>query len=176
MDAISAGRLSRRGARVRRFFVTLVLAALLWWVLAEGEGLSSPLAWLAVLGAAFSTLLLPPGRPFRLRLVALPGFAFYFLRASVQGGVDVARRALSPAMPLQPGFVPYTTVLPHGAALTFFMAVISLLPGTLSVRLQGRLLTVHVLDTGLPIRESLESLEAHVARVFVMGPRPGGGT
>lgn len=174
MDAISAGRLSRRGARLRRFVVTLVLAAVLWWVLAEGQGLASPLAWLGVLGAACSTLTLPLSRPFRLSLSALPGFAAYFLRASVMGGVDVARRALSPSMSLDSGFVRYSTSLPHGAALTFFMAVISLLPGTLSVRLQGRLLTVHVLDTRLPVRESLESLEARVARVFVMGARPGG--
>jgi multicomponent Na+:H+ antiporter subunit E len=174
MPPVSTVRLSRRGALLRRFVLTLVLAVLLWWVLAHGQGLSSPLAWLAVLGAALSTLVLPPSRPFRLSPAALPRFAGFFLRASVMGGVDVARRALSPSMPLEPGFVRYTTALPHGAALTFFMAVISLLPGTLSVRLQGRLLTVHVLDTRLPIRESLEALEAHVSRVFVMGPRPGG--
>ena len=172
MPSVSTARLSRRGARVRRFAVTLVLAALLWWVLAEGQGFSSPLSWLAVLGAACSTLVLPVSRPFRLSPAALPRFAAFFLRASIMGGVDVARRALSPSMHLEPGFVRYTTSLPHGAALTFFMAVISLLPGTLSVRLQGRLLTVHVLDTGLPIRESLEALETHVSRVFIMGPRP----
>ncbi|OOG24733.1 cation transporter [Thioalkalivibrio denitrificans] len=172
MPSVSTARFSRRGARVRRFVATLVLAALLWWVLTEGQGLASPFFWLAVLGAAGATLVLPLSRPFGLRPTALPRFAGYFLRASVMGGVDVARRALSPAMPLEPGFVRYTTSLPHGAALTFFMAVISLLPGTLSVRLQGRLLTIHVLDTGLPIRESLEALESHVSRVFVMGPRP----
>jgi multicomponent Na+:H+ antiporter subunit E len=174
MPTVPTARLSRRGARVRRFAVTLVLAALLWWVLAEGRGFTSPFAWLAVAGAAVSTLFLPLSRPFRLSVVALPRFAAFFLRASVMGGVDVARRALSPSMALEPGFVRYTTALPHGAALTFFMAVISLLPGTLSVRLQGRLLTVHVLDTRLPVHESLEALETHVSRVFVMGARPGG--
>ncbi|ACL73744.1 Na+/H+ antiporter subunit E [Thioalkalivibrio sulfidiphilus] len=174
MDTLSTGRLSRRAARARRFAITLVLAALLWWVLAGHASLLSPLAWLAILGAAVSTLFLPLGRPFRLSLSALPGFAVYFLSASVAGGVDVARRALSPAMPLKPGFVSYTTELPHGAALTFFMAVISLLPGTLSVRLEGRLLTVHVLDTRLPIETSLSDLEGHITRVFIMAPRPGG--
>jgi len=154
--------------------VTLILATVLWWLLTGGQGFDSVFGPLAALGAALSTLFLPVSRPFRLRLSALPGFSLYFLRASVAGGVDVARRALSPAMPLKPGFVSYTTALPHGAALTFFMAVISLLPGTLSVRLQGRLLTVHVLDTRLPIEASLSDLEGHVTRVFVMAPRPGG--
>lgn len=174
MDTLSTGRLSRRAARARRFAITLVPATLLWWVLAGHASLLSPLAWLAILGAGASTLFLPLSRPIRLRLPAFPGFAFYFLRASVAGGVDVARRALSPAMPLKPGFVSYTTALPHGAALTFFMAIISLLPGTLSVRLQGRRLTVHVLDSRLPIEASLSDLEGHVSRVFIMGPRPGG--
>jgi multicomponent Na+:H+ antiporter subunit E len=117
---------------------------------------------------------LPVSRPFRLHLAALPGFSIYFLRTSIAGGVDVARRALSPSMSLKPGFVRFTTSLPHGAVLTFFMAVISLLPGTLSVRLQGRLLTVHVLDTRLPIQASLSDLQDHVTRVFIMAPRPGG--
>jgi len=167
-------RLSRRSARARRFVVTLILATVLWWLLTQGQGFNSVFGPLAALGAALSTLFLPVSRPFRLRISALPAFSLYFLRTSIAGGVDVARRALSPAMPLKPGFVGFTTTLPHGAALTFFMAVISLLPGTLSVRLQGRLLTVHVLDTRLPIKASLSDLQDHVTRVFIMAQRPGG--
>lgn len=174
MESASALQWRCLRARARRFLATLVLASLLWWLLAGVQGFSSPFGAFAVLGAATVSLWAPPGRSCRLRLSALPGFVLYFLWASVSGGVDVARRALSPALPIQPGFLVYASRLPRGAALTFFMAVISLLPGTLSVRQEGRLLRVHVLDNRQPIQDSLAHLEGRVDRLFIPVPRRGG--
>lgn len=160
--------------RARRFLGVLMLASLLWWLLAGVQGFSSPFGMVAILGAAVTSLWTLPKRSFCLRWSALPGFVLYFLWASVTGGFDVARRALAPALPIQPGFLVYATRLPRGAALTFFMAVISLLPGTLSVRLEGRRLWVHVLDNREPIQDSLAHLEGRVDRLLMPVPRRGG--
>jgi multicomponent Na+:H+ antiporter subunit E len=62
-------------------------------------------------------------------------------------GVDVARRALDPRLPLRPGFVTYAPRLPPGGARDAFCALASLMPGTLpaDTNEDGTLL-VHCLD------------------------------
>ncbi len=155
---------------VHRFLITLALAAGLWWVLAGGDVTSWKIGVPAAFAAAAISLLQPPPRRQRLRLRGTLRFIPYYLYQSARGGVDVARRALSPSLPLAPGFVPFVTRLPRGPARTFFMAVISLLPGTLSVRIDGNQLMIHVLDMHLPIAESLGALEARVLDLFEAQP------
>ncbi len=144
----------------------------LWWVLAGPEKALHPLGALAVLLAAAASLALPPGRATGMRMVAVPGLVGFFLRASLVGGVDVAWRAIHPRLPIRPGFVQYRCHLLHGPPLTLFMGIVSLLPGTLSVRLEGRLLTVHVLDLRSRPSDALGALERRVAALFP-SPRPG---
>ncbi|AKJ95540.1 cation transporter [Thioalkalivibrio versutus] len=156
----------RARSRGRRAIGTAAAAALLWWVLAGHEALLEPLALLAIVLAGSASLLLPTGRPLPLRLRALPDLLGFFLRNSFLGGLDVARRALDPRLPIQPAFVTYRTELAHGPPLTLFMAVISLLPGTLSIRLEGRLLTLHVLDRDADTRAALIALERRIRAAF----------
>ncbi len=132
------------------------------------DALFEPLALLAVLLAAGASLLLPAGRPLPLRPAAIPGLLAHFLVRSFVGGLDVSRRALDPQLPLQPGFIDYRSELPHGPPLTLFMATISLLPGTLSVRLEGPLLTVHVLDLGAAPGDDLQQLERRIRAAFAL--------
>lgn len=94
-------------------------------------------------------------------------FLIYFAGASVRGGVDVAWRALSPRMRLQPGFLEYPLRLDaDSASAVFFANIISLLPGTLSVRLGERSVMIHAIDLGDPVEAQLEELEARVGAVF----------
>ena len=172
MAPASAPRQPDRGfpgrgrSRTRRAVATMAAAAMLWWILAGSGALLEPLALLAILLAGVTSLLLPAGRPLPLRLRALPGLLGFFLRSSFLGGLDVARRALDPRLPIDPGFVTYRADLAHGPPLTLFMAVISLLPGTLSVRLEGRLLTLHVLDRHADTRAALSTLERRIRAAF----------
>ncbi|SEQ43624.1 multicomponent Na+:H+ antiporter subunit E [Ectothiorhodospira magna] len=153
-------------SRPRRFLVTLVACLVLWWVLTGGD----PGGWIigvpVALLAAVSVLVLPPGRRYRLSLGGLLIFMGFFLWQSFVGGLDVSRRALSPRMPLTPGFIDYPVRLPPGPALTFFMNVIGLLPGTLSVGLHRRRIRLHVLDLRMPLHASLSRLEYRVAALF----------
>ncbi|ANB01530.1 Na+/H+ antiporter subunit E [Ectothiorhodospira sp. BSL-9] len=151
-----------------RFLVTLGACLFLWWVLTEGD----PGSWtlgvpLAVL-AALSVFALPAGRPYRIAWRQVVPFGLNFFWQSLVGGLDVSRRAFSPRLPLRPGFIDYPVTLPRGPALTFFMIVISLLPGTLSVGLHRDCVHVHVLDLGLDVQGSLADLERRVARLFAL--------
>lgn len=156
----------------RRFLIALGACLFLWWVLTDG----APGSWtlgvpLAVL-AALSVFTLPPGRRYRIAWRQVVPFAFNFFWQSLVGGLDVSRRAFSPRMPLRPGFIDYPVRLPRGPALTFFMVVISLLPGTLSVGFHRACVHVHVLDLGLDVQGSLADLERRVARLFALSVTP----
>ncbi|WP_026278682.1 MULTISPECIES: Na+/H+ antiporter subunit E [unclassified Thioalkalivibrio] len=165
-DATSRGGLNRARARWRRAAWTVLAAAVLWWILAGLDSLLEPLALLAVVLAGAASLVLPTGRPLAIRPRAIPGLTAYFVRASFLGGIDIARRALDPRLPIAPDFIEYRADLPHGPPLTLFMAVLSLLPGTLSVRLEGRLLTVHVLDRHSDPESALRDLEKRIHAAF----------
>jgi multicomponent Na+:H+ antiporter subunit E len=135
----------------------LVLLLALWWVLTRGD----PEAWAiglpVVLGATALSLILVPRLP-GVAFWRLPGFAVFFLRESALGGYDVVKRALNPAMPLQPDFLTVSVAGLGESGRLLFAFLVSLLPGTLSARLDGDILHVHVLDRRMPIEENLQRL------------------
>jgi multicomponent Na+:H+ antiporter subunit E len=142
-----------------------VLFALLWWLLAEGDasswGVGMPVVLLCVL---LSHILAPPSP--RSPLGLLQFIPFFALR-SFKGAIDVAWRALHPAMPIAPLLVEYRLRLSDGKARVFMTNCISLLPGTLSAMLEGERLQVHVLDGRRNFRKELEALELRVAALFL---------
>jgi multicomponent Na+:H+ antiporter subunit E len=137
----------------------------LWLVIAGAGGIVDLAVGAAAAAVATwaSLDLLPPGQ-WGLRPLALAGFVLRFLRQSIVAGVDVALRALSPRLPLQPGFVVYRPRCAPGPSRDAFCTVTSLLPGTLPSGPDdsGRLV-VHCLDTSQPVAEQLTVEEAKLA-------------
>ena len=146
---------------------TFVLLVLGWLALDGVEDLAIG-ALLALAGAGIG-LWLAPGQGYPWRPLRLLAFIGYFLRESFRGGFDVAWRALHPALPIDPVLHEHAVRAPAGLPRTLFVATLSLLPGTLSVRLSedGRRLVVHSL-TASP-EAALTALEARVLRLF---PQP----
>ena len=72
-----------------------------------------------------------------MRLGALPGFLTFFLRHMLLGGWDVARRALQPRCQLQPAWHPYPLTSRSPRVRLLLSALVGLLPGTLSSRIEG---------------------------------------
>ncbi len=145
------------------------------WVVLSGYALVDLLPGvIAALAATWSSLhLLPPG-PNRMQPLALTKVALRFLRQSLLAGADVARRALDPKLPLDPGFIRYSTGLPPGTARNAFTALMSLLPGTVPVGSdQSGALVIHCLDIWQPVAAQLAAEEALLVRV--MGGAPGNG-
>jgi multicomponent Na+:H+ antiporter subunit E len=90
-----------------------------------------------------------------------------FLRQSIVAGIDVARRALDPRLPLRPGFVVHRTHLPPGPMRNAFCTMTSLLPGTLPCGSDGSHgLVIHRLDINQPVAEQLAREEALLMRAL----------
>jgi multicomponent Na+:H+ antiporter subunit E len=141
--------------------------AILWILLTEGNPEDLGAGAVAVFAATWTSLrLLPPGTS-RVRPLALGQFALRFLRQSLIAGVDVARRAFDPRLPLAPGFVHYPVGLPPGPVRNTFTSLMSLLPGSLPIGADasGGLL-IHCLDVEQPIAAQLAAEEVHFARVI----------
>lgn len=162
MDASGAAHL--RSMQLRAFAHRLALLMLLWWILSDGSGWVFGLA-AALPITAFSLRLAPPARR-TLRLAALPGFALFFLHQSLRAGWDVARRTLARDMALAPALLRLPTGLPPGAPIWWLMAVVSLLPGTLSARVEGTDIEIHCLDARLDIAGDVRTASRRIAALF----------
>ena len=141
------------------------LFAVLWWVLAGGRADSWGVGGASViLALAASLVLLPPAKG-RFSPLGLAAFVGFFLVQSVKGGIQVAAMALRPRLDLAPAMLDLPIALPPGPARVLLVNTLSLLPGTLSVRIEGDQLRRHVLDRRLPIMEELRAAEAAIARI-----------
>jgi multicomponent Na+:H+ antiporter subunit E len=155
-------------ARERLLWMLQTAAALLIvWLALDGTATLWVGAIFSVLGAAAGAWLVPgeiyPWRPLRLLL-----FFLYFVRDSILGGMDVAWRAFMPRLPIQPGLVELKLWLPPGLPRTVLIAVVSLVPGTLSAELADDTLHVHALTPGAS--RSLPALQRRVGRLFSIEP------
>lgn len=144
------------------------LLALLWLLLSDAAADAWVVGLPALALALWAAARLGTGALLaRVSWLGLAAFVPYFLRASLQGGWDVARRALRPRLDLAPGYVVYRARLAPGTAMDFFLGTVSVLPGTLAVVDHGDgSARIHVLDTRLDNAGELARLEAKVARVF----------
>jgi multicomponent Na+:H+ antiporter subunit E len=142
---------------------------LAFWLMISGWAPADlPVGLAAVVGATWVSLrFLPPIGPPRYRFAAIASLAASFLRQSVVSGTDVAWRALSPSLKLEPGLVVCPLRLPAGGKRSAFCALSSLMPGTLPTGTdeQGALL-VHCLDMSQPVAASLAAEEQLFIRAF----------
>ena len=139
----------------------------LWLILAGFNPADLPAAVVAVAGATWTSLrLLPPGGS-PLSPLGIASLALRFPRQSLMAGIDVARRALDPRLPLRPGFVTVSPRLSPGTPRDAFCAFASLLPGTLptDTNEDGTLL-VHCLDIGLPVATQMAADEEFFGRAL----------
>ncbi|WP_084185243.1 Na+/H+ antiporter subunit E [Desulfonatronum thiodismutans] len=140
--------------------------SLLWWILTEGGSLFSVLGLLGVgLAVPASFRLLPP-RSWPLRPLAVIRFSPYFLRQSLLGGLDVASRAMRLRVDVTPTVITHVFALESESARVLFLWVVSLLPGTAAVDLQGDKARIHVLDQRLADSATLRELERRIAGLF----------
>lgn len=156
--------------RLAERLVTLAIRGLLaagtWWVLVEGN--FSAMAFGApVIALALATRfgLTGPSLP-RVRFRGLLRFGAVFLTGIVRGGFDVARRALSRRLPINPDWYLHRLQLRGGAALRLFMMAMSMMPGAVSVDLEQDELRIHLLTLGDAQREQIEALEQSIAHAF----------
>lgn len=152
-------------------FKHLLCFAAVWWLLTNGSLSSWVIGVIVVpIAACVSVTLFSSTTTMRsstsLSIVRLVLFIPFFLLQSLRGGWDTARLAIRPSMPVSPGFIHYSIQLPTESARLFFLHVVSLLPGTVSVTLQGNRMLVHALDVSSQGEADLRACEQRVARLF----------
>mgnify|MGYP002713093406 CR=1 FL=1 len=142
-----------------------ILFLILWWALTDGADGSWLVGGPVVVCALVASVALRPKEGIVWRELLL--FVPYFLWHSLIGGIDVARRAFHPRMPIAPQLVEYPLRLPPGLPQVTLVNVMSLLPGTLGVELEGQLLKIHLLDGRGDYLPDLKRLERRVGRIWV---------
>src|SRR5215471_7035327 len=141
-----------------------------WIVLMGTHPIDVAFGVLAAAAATRVSLLFLPPRSLRLRVGALPGLALRFAWQSVMAGVDVARRAFDPRLPLRPGWVAYPVRFATGPTRNLFAAFTSLLPGTVPAGEENGAMLYHCLDGGQPVAEQLAAEEAVLHRALGGSP------
>lgn len=126
----------------------------------------------ALIATGTSLRLLPPASG-QVRLRALLAFVPHFVWQSVRAGIDVARRAFDPAMPMRPGFVFCRVGFAPGLARNEFASIMSLLPGSVPAGETAEGILYHCLDTEAPVAVQMAEEEALVRRLLVEGASHG---
>lgn len=85
-------------------------------------------------------------------------YVFVFLIALIKSNFDVARRVLTPSLPINPGIVKFQTKLKSDFAKMMLANSITLTPGTLSVDLIEDTYYIHWIDV-----KTLDPEKAHAA-------------
>jgi multicomponent Na+:H+ antiporter subunit E len=144
-----------------------LLFAVGWWALNEGQRPGIGFGAVVVILAVAASMVVGPPRHATWRPLGLLGFVGFFLVRSLAGGLDVARRAVSPRMRIAPGLVRYRVRLPPGTARELFTGALSMMPGTLSVKSEGVHLDIHFLVGSADVSlYPIERLELWVARAL----------
>jgi len=138
------------------------------WVVLDGTDPAGLLVGLAAAAAAtWTSLRLLPPFPGRLRTFPLASLGLHFIWGSIVAGVDVAWRAFHPRLPLRPGFVTYACRIPAGTLRDLFLAMTSLMPGSLPTDVDERgVLLMHCLDTEQPLADQMANNEARLLRAL----------
>jgi multicomponent Na+:H+ antiporter subunit E len=139
----------------------------LWLVIFPSDVPAVVVGAITAAAATWTSLrLLPPGGG-RLRPLPLARLVLRFLGQSVLAGADVARRALDPGLPLQPGFLLCPTRIAPGHARDAFCALASLLPGTLPSGVDSSgALVVHCLDADQDVAAQMTEEETMFVAAF----------
>jgi multicomponent Na+:H+ antiporter subunit E len=146
------------------FLKRLLLFLLLWTALTGAVWRDPVIAGGGLIATAIFSLALWPPVSHKLRWRGLPALLGHFLRASILGGIDIAYRALAPSMPINPGFIEFRSQLTDELSVVLFVWMISLMPGSATVRLEdGGGLTVHIVDRDMYGEKVLRVLEQKIA-------------
>lgn len=157
----------------RAILVRGIAYFVVWMIMAGGQlAAVAPGLVVAVLATWVSLALLPVDPAFaQVRPLAVLRLALRFVWGSVVAGLDIARRAFRPSLPLKPGYVAYPVALPPGTARNLFTSLTSLMPGTLpSGNRESEGVIYHCLDVDQPVIRDLGQEEARLAEALGCGP------
>ncbi len=98
-------------------------------------------------------------------------YLFVFLAELIKSNLDVARRVISPSLPINPGIVEVKTKLTSKMARMLLANSISLTPGTLTVDIIEDTLFIHWIDVksddiNLATKEIVTKFEKYLIKIY----------
>ena len=137
--------------RIKSFLI-ITLTLFVIWVILNGK-LSTEVLGLGAAVAVLTALLFCKNCTvfeeikFTPRAIAYAlVYVFVFIGELIKSNVDVARRVISPKLPINPGIVEVKTVLTSKIGRMILANSITLTPGTFTVELTGNRLFIHWID------------------------------
>lgn len=104
-----------------------------------------------------------------LELSRYAWFLYYipvFMWEMVIANLDVARRVLHPALPINPGLVKIRTRLKNELSKTLLGNSLSLTPGLTTVDMIGDEIYIHCIDIKRHVQKTAEKFERIIERIF----------
>ncbi len=151
---------------MNNFFCLVLKIALLWWILTEGDVSSWTVGIPCVLAVSLlKRRYLPETMPC-IKIFAFLSFIPYFLYQSLYSGIDIAKRACKPSLPIQPEIWRFSFREMPDKPKYFMAAILSLMPGTLSAEICPDHLLIHSLIYTESQEDEMRDLENRVARIF----------
>lgn len=167
------GHHERRRRTLRSIGVRLVLLGAAWWILVgdDTSGLAFGIPIVAV-ATIVSMRLRRETAPLDVHVLSFVRLLGFFVVGSARGGWDVARRALSPWLPLSPVVFEYRLDLPRGPARELFLSTLTLMPGTIAIADGEDVIRIHALvDRGEQMTREADALRERVRAA--LRPRAG---
>ncbi len=98
-------------------------------------------------------------------------YFFVFIFALIKSNFDVAKRVISPDLPINPGIVKFETKLTNGFARMVLANTITLTPGTLTIDAIGNTFYIHWIDVvsvdpKIVYKEIAESFEKILIKIY----------
>ena len=98
-------------------------------------------------------------------------FFLFFKKELIKANLDVARRVVSPSIPINPGIVEIKTNLKSGIGRLLLANSITLTPGTLTVEIKDKSLFIHWIDvsstdTETATKEIAEKFEKYLEVIY----------
>jgi multicomponent Na+:H+ antiporter subunit E len=163
-------------ARYRQhWFAALVLFIgylAIWLLLTRGQGV--PTGLLFSLIATWLALRLLQSAALRFNPLVLPSLLTFFLRELLNGAWAVARITLHRNISLQSQWADYHFASADPRVHLLLSALTGLLPGTLSSRIDGKSMRLHLLDGSADWRECIYQLERRLMRLLPASAQGGG--
>ena len=137
----------------------------LWVVMNGADPLGLLIGGVASAGVTWLSLRLIPGSSGRIHWVPLIVQTFHFFWNSVVAGVDVALRAFYPKVRVNPGYVICSCRIPEGTSRDMFLAISSLVPGSLPAGVENGRVILHCLDINQPVADQMAENEERFMKV-----------
>ncbi|HEV8078529.1 MAG TPA: Na+/H+ antiporter subunit E [Marinobacter sp.] len=148
---------------VRTTSLWFLLFYALWLLLTSAQGLIFGAASALAAASLASAIQLPlPVLNWRF----VPGFLLFFFQQLLQGGWDVAKRALAPRINNSDGWVTFALTATHPRVQLMLSALVGLLPGTLASRIDQTQMHLHILDQQSDWQMVVSKLEWHLERLL----------